>query len=117
MITLTRNEIEILVHRLEFLSNPDDTQDLYEGTDYDHEEVSSCAQAFLADLVGGSLALDPRTPAEVEAFCEAIEGSTFISGVSDEAEAGRITRQKLSAFRAALESLQAKAESLREAYP
>jgi hypothetical protein len=106
MITFTPIECEVLMHRLEFLAQTDDLDELFAGES--EAEITACTEGLIETINGGGRSLQVHTPAARKVLVEAIEGCT-IHEMADEAElSNTISAQKKAAYHKAIATAAAK---------
>lgn len=109
-LTFTKNEAEVMLHRLEFLDVVV-CEELF-AQDIDPEKAADFASS-LVDLIAQHIYTFPAsTKLQLEVLAETLEGSTFFGDTDLAVDNGELTKQKVSAFRRAANSAASKIEPL-----
>lgn len=111
-LTLTKNEANILLHRL---TVPDaiadcllDTEGLTTAT---HSEIMNCA-FDLQRQINHTQSLTIDTELQRIIIADAVDGSTYFANIEDEIALGNITHQWATALLRACDSLEAKLRAI-----
>ncbi len=107
-LKLTKQEAEILVHRLEFLADPENAQDVFEDTEFDHESIATFAAGMLASLQAGARSVAVDHPAVLAVLDDCAEDDTFLEMTKEAVDSRKISRQSASRYRSAASSLRSK---------
>ncbi len=113
-LKLTKQEAEILEHRLEFLSDPDNAQDVFEETEHDPEQIATVAERMLASLRAGARSVAVDHPAVLAVLDDCAEDDTFLEMTREALDSRTISRQVASRYRTAASSLRSKISWLHE---
>jgi hypothetical protein len=109
-ITFSKIEAETLTHRLHFLSDESELEELMADDTLDLEELARFALQQAQDFEKGLLTVTLTRREHVEALAEAIEGSTVHDIARDEASSERRSRQSATAVTRSLETASDKIE-------
>ena len=107
-LKLSKYEAEILVHRLEFLADPDNAQDVFEDTEHDHESIANFAAGMLASLQAGARSIEVDHPAVLVVLDDCAEDNTFLEMSKEAVDSRTLSRQIASRYRTAASSLRSK---------
>lgn len=113
-LKLTKPEIEILEHRLEFLADPDNAKDVFEDTPHDPESIATFAAGMLASLQAGARSVAVDHPAILAVLDDCAEDDTFLEMTREALDSRTISRQVASRYRTAASSLRSKISWLHE---
>ena len=113
-LKLTKPEIEILVHRLEFLADPDNATDVFEDTAHDPESIATFAERMLASLQNGGRSIAVDHPVVLAVLDDCAEDDTFLEMAREALHSHTLSRQTASRYRSAAASLRSKIKWLHE---
>lgn len=113
-LRLTKHEIEILEHRLEFLADPDNAKDVFEDTDHDPVSIATFAERMLASLQAGARSVEVDHPGVLVVLDDCAEDNTFIEMTREAVDSRTLSRQMASRYRSAASSLKSKITWLHE---
>ena len=107
-LKLSKYEAEILVHRLEFLADPDNAQGVFEDTKHEPESIATFAERMLASLQAGARSVEVDHPAVLVVLDDCAEDNTFLEMSKEAVDSRTLSRQIASRYRTAASSLRSK---------
>lgn len=89
---------DVLIHRMESLLDGC-LEDVFDESDVDIEKSENRLREWLNALTANGPEISAESIEDLELLAECLEGSTFFGVAKDELEAGKISRQKFTAYK------------------